>query len=94
MPPPRGIAMMVSTVLRQEMERIEKKSAETGLDDAELERVQKLLAISKLLTGEASVTESTLDMDKLVEDLRPSKDPVLFPKKGPKSTAKVHEPES
>lgn len=92
---PAGISTTVSRILAKEIERLEAKAnVDPGLDEVELLRMQKLLSISQQLVDPDAVKEPIAeeDLDQVVEDLKPKRDPTLFPKMGPKKTAKTHEP--
>lgn len=92
---PAGISRTVESILAKEAARLEKKSTDVGLDDLELARMQKLLAISQQLVNpaHASMVEPE-DLDEMVAELTPKRrDRTLFPKPGPKSTAAIHEPD-
>lgn len=94
MPAPKGISSRVSAILDKEAERLETKSDKEGLTDQDLERMKVLLQISKILVAPSNYADSAPeDVDAMVQALTPPrKDATLFPKKGPKVTAKVHEP--
>lgn len=88
---PAGISKIVEAILQKEAARLQEKSDKDGLDDLELARLMKLLRLSQLLVNPAKV--GTDDLDKIVEEFAGGRDPTLFPKRGPKSTSTVHDPD-
>lgn len=92
---PKGISKRVESILDKEAARLELKAdGPEGLSEQDLERMKTLLTISKILTGPSALAEGEPgELDAMVDALSPARrDPSLFPKRGPKTTSKLHEP--
>ena len=95
MPRPRSVALKLSDILNAEVDRIGALAKERQLTDAELERIERIVKVNKVLVVPLSAEEKA-DIggtaDELVDSLTPKKDSAMFPRKGPKSTTGIYDP--
>lgn len=96
--PRASIVPQVALILEAQVARLSAAALERELTDAELDRLDRLVRVDKFLVEPLTAEERASAFphgDELVAALKPKReqkrDPVLFPKHGPKATTGIHE---
>ncbi len=87
---PPSATLSIARIIQAQVDRIEKESEVRDLTADEWSILERAAKLTRLVTEPMTAEEKAkLSPDELVDALKKQRDPILFPKHGPKKTSNM-----